>query len=75
VSKATIDSLNTLHDLQTRYYLDLLKSGEPLKPTELAAINTFLKQNDISVDIVESKPMMSLVDELKDSNVMDMFNG
>jgi hypothetical protein len=74
LSKASIESLNSLHDLQTDYYLNLLKSGEPLKPTELAAINTFLKQNEITVDIVESKPMMSLVDELKDTNVLEMFN-
>ena len=58
-SKASIDTLNTLHDLQTQYYLQLLQAGlsgeVELKPTELSAINVWLKQNDITADPIESK--------------------
>lgn len=64
MSKASIEALNHIHDLLATHYIAKLQSGE-VSPAELTAINNFLKQNDISADIVESKPMMSLVEELK----------
>jgi len=64
MSKANIETLNLIHDLLATHYISKLQSGE-LSPAELTAINNFLKQNDISADIVESKPMMSLVEEMK----------
>lgn len=64
MSKASIETLNHIHDLLATHYIAKLQSGE-VSPAELTAINNFLKQNDISADIVESKPMMSLVEEMK----------
>jgi ABC-type Zn uptake system ZnuABC Zn-binding protein ZnuA len=65
MSKANIETLNTIHDLLAGHYIAKLQSGE-ISPAELTAVNNFLKQNDISADVVESKPMMSLVEEMKD---------
>lgn len=70
MSKANIEKLNTIHDLLATHYATRLTEGE-LSPSELTAINNFLKQNDITADVVESKPMMNLVEEMKDSGVMD----
>lgn len=68
--KANIEKLNNLHDMLASYYTQRLAEGE-LSPSELSAINTFLKHNEITADVVESKPMMSLVQELKDSDLLD----
>ena len=70
MSKANIETLNNIHDLLATHYKNKLTSGE-LSPAELTAINNFLKQNDITADVVESKPMMNLVEEMKDSEVFD----
>jgi ABC-type Zn uptake system ZnuABC Zn-binding protein ZnuA len=70
MSKANIETLNSIHDLLATHYIAKLTSGE-ISPAELTAINNFLKQNDITADIVESKPMMSLVEEMKNSDVTD----
>jgi ABC-type Zn uptake system ZnuABC Zn-binding protein ZnuA len=70
MSKANIETLNTIHDLLATHYIAKLNSGE-ISPAELTAINNFLKQNDITADIVESKPMMNLVEEMKNSDVTD----
>ena len=70
MSKANIEKLNTIHDLLANHYAKRLTEGE-LSPSELTAINNFLKQNDITADVVESKPMMNLVAEMKDSEVLD----
>jgi len=70
MSKANIDKLNNIHDLLASHYQERLASGE-LTPAELTAINNFLKQNDITADVVESKPMMSLVEEMKDNDVLE----
>lgn len=70
MSKANIETLNSIHDLLATHYIAKLNSGE-VSPAELTAINNFLKQNDITADIVESKPMMNLVEEMKNSDVTD----
>jgi ABC-type Zn uptake system ZnuABC Zn-binding protein ZnuA len=64
MGKAKIETLNTIHDLLATHYIAKLQSGE-ITPAELTAVNNFLKQNDISADVVESKPMMNLVEEMK----------
>ena len=64
MSKANINTLNHIHDLLATHYIAKLQSGE-ISPAELTAVNNFLKQNDISADAVESKPMMNLVEEMK----------
>lgn len=60
-SKADIDSLNGLHDRMAVYFTDLLDGGERLAPGEITAILKFLKDNEITADIVESKPMANLI--------------
>jgi len=73
MSKANIETLNNIHDLLATHYVNKLKSGE-LTPAELTAVNNFLKQNDISADIVESKPMMNLVEEMKDTSAEELMD-
>jgi len=58
--KASIGKLEGLHDLLADYFIGQLDSGEELSSGTLAAINSFLKNNDISVDIVESNPLQNL---------------
>jgi ABC-type Zn uptake system ZnuABC Zn-binding protein ZnuA len=67
MSKANVETLNMLHDLVANYYVSRVQSGE-ISPSELSAINKFLKDNEITADLVESKPMMSLVQELKENS-------
>lgn len=64
MSKANIEKLNSIHDLLATHYQQRLVEGE-ISPAELTAINNFLKQNEITADVVESRPMMSLVEEMK----------
>jgi len=61
MSKANVDVLNGLHDKMATYFLTLLQSEERLAPGELSAILKFLKDNEITADIVESKPMANLI--------------
>lgn len=56
-------SKETLHDLHTKIakrYVDLLDSGEPLSPAVLAAINKFLKDNNIEALAVPDSPLDKL---------------
>jgi hypothetical protein len=39
----------------------MITSGERLAPGELSAVLKFLKDNEITADIVESKPMANLI--------------
>ncbi len=73
MSKANIETLNTIHDLLATHYIAKLQSGE-LSPAELTAVNNFLKQNDITADVVESKPMMNLVEEMKDKGAEEVLS-
>ena len=62
--KASVDKLNALHDLLATYYGELLseaiEDGEVLSSGTLAALNAFLKNNDITADVIESEPMADL---------------
>jgi hypothetical protein len=66
-TKATIDSLNGLHDQIAMYFTTMLASGERLAPGEITAILKFLKDNEITADIVESKPMANLIQNFLDN--------
>ena len=69
MARASIDKLEALHDLVATYYKeilgDALEEGEVLSSGTLAAINAFLKNNDITVDVVEDSPTQNLSKELK----------
>lgn len=65
MAKATVAKLNALHDLLATYYKERLEEGDHLSSGELAAINAFLKNNDIMADVTESSPMMNLTEEFK----------
>jgi prephenate dehydratase len=67
MTKANIEELNGLHDQIATYFKTLLNSGERLQPGELSAILKFLKDNSISADIVESKPMQGLIESFLES--------
>ena len=68
--KANIDELNGLHKLIATYYGDTIEGalaeGEELSSGFLAAVNSFLKQNDISADIIESAPLQNLGYRIQD---------
>jgi len=66
MAKATIKKLNAVHDLMADYFTEALESGEELSSGTLAAINSFLKTNEITVDVVESSPTQNLTMKLKD---------
>ena len=55
-----MNELHDLHALVAKYYAEALESGEELSSGTLAAINTFLKNNEVKVDVVESKPLQNL---------------
>ena len=54
MAKASIDLMNVVHLKLATYYEMLLDSEEDLSSGQLAAINTFLKNNDINVDIASA---------------------
>ena len=60
MAKANMTELHALHKLVAEYYSEALESGEDLSSGTLAAINTFLKNNDIKVDVVENSPTQNL---------------
>lgn len=66
MAKASMGKLNSLHDMITDYYAEAIKSGEELSSGTLAAINAHLKNNSITVDVVESSPMQSLTYKLQE---------
>ena len=53
--KASLESLETLHDKVAKQL-----AGNLDDPKMLAQAITFLKNNNITVDLVESKPMQSV---------------
>ena len=53
--KASLDSLETLHDAVAKQL-----AGNLDDPKMLAQAITFLKNNNITVDLVDSKPMQSV---------------
>ncbi len=60
MKKANVGKMDGLHDLLATYFTDQLESGEELSSGTLAAVNAFLKNNNITVDLVESSPMQNL---------------
>ena len=74
--KASLDSLETLHDKVAKQL-----AGNLDDPKMLAQAITFLKNNNITVDLVDSKPMQSvfeavnkLVVPLKTNNDKDAID-
>jgi tryptophanase len=70
MAKANLNTLNELHGIIAKYYIEkvdggLGEDGEELSSGTLAAINAFLKNNDITVDIVEDSPTQSLSNKLQ----------
>jgi ABC-type Zn uptake system ZnuABC Zn-binding protein ZnuA len=63
--KANIDRLHDLHRKIAEYYIEATDSGEELSSGTLAAINAFLKNNDITVDVVEDSPTQNLTNKLQ----------
>ncbi len=59
-SKATIGKLDGIHNLLAEYYTEQLESGEELSSGTLAALNAFLKNNNVTADVVESSPLQNL---------------
>jgi ABC-type Zn uptake system ZnuABC Zn-binding protein ZnuA len=64
--KASINTLNELHELVAKYYIEIISTGEEVSSGTLAAINTYLKNNDITADVVESQPLQNLQYKLKE---------
>ena len=63
--KANLNELHELHKVIADYYIEQAKSGEDLSSGTLAAINAFLKNNNISVDVVEDSSTQSLTSRLQ----------
>lgn len=60
MAKANMEELYDLHKLIAGYYAEAVNSGEDLSSGTLAAINTFLKNNDIKVDVAEQSSAQNL---------------
>jgi len=60
MAKANKTEVEALHNLLCMYYADQLASGEELSSGTLAAVNTFLKNNDIKVDVLEQDSPQNL---------------
>ena len=61
--------MNQLHNVVANYYKDYMQTalddGEEVSSGTLAAVNTFLKNNNITVDAVESDELLDLGKELR----------
>ena len=66
MAKATTAKLDALHDAVATYYGEMLDTGEELSSGTLAAINAFLKNNNVTADVVESSPMQNMTYKLKE---------
>jgi len=56
-SKASINKLNKLHDMLANYFLDVLETGEDtISSGTITAMNTFLKNNNVGLDIIPQDP-------------------
>lgn len=58
--KADLDSMNSLHAMVAKQL-----AGNLDDPKVLAMAIKFLKDNDITVDVIESESMMSITDSIK----------
>ncbi len=66
MAKASMKQMDGLHDLLALYFAEQLESGEELSGGTLAAINAFLKNNNITADVVESSPTQNLQMKISD---------
>jgi hypothetical protein len=66
MAKASTKKLDALHDMLAQYFCDQLESGEELSSGTLAAINSFLKNNNITADPIESQPLQNLSYRIQD---------
>jgi prephenate dehydratase len=73
MAKANIEQLNGLHDQIANYFTSLLSSGERLQPGELSAALKFLKDNEITADLVESEPMQNLIQKFMEADETESF--
>lgn len=60
MAKANKDEMYELHKLVAEYYKAALESGEDLSSGTLAAINTFLKNNEVRMDILQEEGPQNL---------------
>jgi len=65
MAKASLSKLHDLHGAIAEYYIEAARSDEELSSGTLAAINAFLKNNDITVDVIEDSPTQSLTNKLQ----------
>lgn len=65
MAKANMKELHNLHGAIAKFYIEAAESGEDLSSGTLAAINAFLKNNDITVDVIESSPGQDMTNKLK----------
>ena len=63
--KANLDELHKLHQAIAKYYIEAAESGEELSSGTLAAINSFLKNNEITVDVIEDSPTQNFSSKLQ----------
>ncbi len=63
--KANLTELHKLHKVIASYYIEAAESGEELSSGTLAAINAFLKNNNISVDVIEESPEKNFSSRLR----------
>ena len=63
--KASLSKLHDLHRAIATYYIEAAESGEELSSGTLAAINSFLKNNDITVDVIEDSPTQNFTSKLR----------
>ena len=63
--KANKDELYKLHQAIAKYYIEAVESGEELSSGTLAAINSFLKTNEVIMDVVEDSPEQNLSNKLR----------
>lgn len=66
--KASLDKLNTLHDKVADRFLAMLENEE-VAAKDLAIIVKFLKDNDITVDVLESAPVQDIISSMKKNAV------
>lgn len=65
MAKANMSKLNALHGAIAEYYMEAAQGDEELSSGTLAAINSFLKNNNITVDVVEDSPSQNLSSKLQ----------
>jgi len=65
MAKANLGELHNLHKVIAEYYVEAVESGEELSSGTLAAINAFLKNNNITVDVIEDSPTQNLTSKIQ----------